>query len=428
MVTTPRGTLHALVHRDVVQALGVPYAHAERYGLPEPAHLREPYLADTPAPAAPQPTTPVAHDVLGGGRERLVISEDCLRLSVTAPHDAVPGEDLPVMVWLHGGSYVGGAGDLPIYDPIPLVRQERVVVVSVTYRLGVLGYLGFGGGPANLGLLDQIEALRWVRDAVAAFGGDPAGVTVFGQSAGGDSAAHLMIAAGARGLMRRAIVQSAPLGIVTGRESMYRAMLRAAGTPRPGEDLEAVLRRQARASTAGFLTAGGLRGGMPFGLRYGHRPLPAERDREAAWRAVAPQIDLMIGNTTQEAALFTRDRSGRDWILTEGGLIEWSTRRIYADGADHLARLHREAGGTAVRYLLDWRPQGTLLGARHNSDLPLLLGTPQAWEGALLIGATPPQELERLAAPMRAVWGEFARTGSVSEEAAQAAAEILTLS
>ncbi len=100
-----------------------------------------------------------------------------------------------------------------------------MIVVSVTYRLGLFGYLATGTGrPANLGLLDQLEAFRWVQRNIAAFGGDPGRVTAFGQSAGGDAVAHLMATPEAPSLFQRAIIQSAPLGITRGREKMSRAM------------------------------------------------------------------------------------------------------------------------------------------------------------------------------------------------------------
>ena len=123
------------------------------------------------------------------------------------------GERLPVMVWLHGGSYTSGSGDLAIFDPAVLVAETRVIVVSVTYRLGLFGYLSTSTGrPANLGLLDQIEAFRWVQRNIASFGGDPGRVTAFGQSAGGDAVAHLMATPDAASLFQRAIIQSAPAG------------------------------------------------------------------------------------------------------------------------------------------------------------------------------------------------------------------------
>jgi para-nitrobenzyl esterase len=139
--------------------------------------------------------------------------EDCLYLNVWAPQEA--SGPLPVMVWLHGGGNSLGGTDA--YDASRLAGDEHVVVVSVAYRLGPMGWLrhpalSAGGTPeevgGNFGLLDQIAALRWVHDNVAAFGGDPAAVTLFGESAGGQDTLALLLAPQARGLYARAIAQS----------------------------------------------------------------------------------------------------------------------------------------------------------------------------------------------------------------------------
>ncbi|MCC7268127.1 MAG: carboxylesterase family protein [Caulobacteraceae bacterium] len=141
------------------------------------------------------------------------MSEDCLFLNIWAPADA---HAAPVFVWIHGGSLVTGAGSEGIYDGARLARRG-MVVVTLNYRLGVLGYLAHpqlsaespDGVSGNYGLLDQIAALRWVQRNIAAFGGDPANVTVAGESAGALSVMYLMAAPQARGLFARAIAQSA---------------------------------------------------------------------------------------------------------------------------------------------------------------------------------------------------------------------------
>ena len=140
------------------------------------------------------------------------LSEDCLTLNVWTPTDA---RGLPVMVWIHGGALVGGSSSEPLYDGVQL-SQHGIVVVSINYRLGLLGYLAHPALSAespqhlsgNYGLLDQIEALRWVRDNIAVFGGDPKQVTIAGESAGGLSVIALLASPSARGLFNRAIVQS----------------------------------------------------------------------------------------------------------------------------------------------------------------------------------------------------------------------------
>ncbi|MGV0737568.1 carboxylesterase family protein [Mycobacterium syngnathidarum] len=142
----------------------------------------------------------------------MTMIEDCLVLSVTAPSDAA---GLPVMVWLHGGAYVSGSGEAAKYDADDLARLGRVVVVRVSSRLGILGYLS-PSGTDNLGLRDQLLALQWVRDNIAAFGGDPRRVTVFGQSAGADSILSPMLCEQNIGLFQRAILQSAAPGNAQG--------------------------------------------------------------------------------------------------------------------------------------------------------------------------------------------------------------------
>jgi para-nitrobenzyl esterase len=158
------GVVVGRVEDGLVRALGIPYAAAARFALPvQVRRYVAPINAFQRAPAAPQ-LPPKLFDRLIGGDD-LGMDENCQRLSVTAPADLGDDERVPVLVWIHGGGYVSGAGDLAHYDPRALVAEQRVIVVAVTYRLGMFGFLGDGADvPANLGLLDQLMALRWVRD------------------------------------------------------------------------------------------------------------------------------------------------------------------------------------------------------------------------------------------------------------------------
>ena len=146
-------------------------------------------------------------------------SEDCLSLNVWTPSlpetpTSTPGEGRPVMVWIHGGGFTSGSGSVFLYRGGSLVRNGDAVVVTINYRLGALGFLAHrdladpDGFVGNWGIHDQLAALRWVRDHIAAFGGDPHNVTVFGESAGGFSVSALLGIPAASGLFRRAIVQS----------------------------------------------------------------------------------------------------------------------------------------------------------------------------------------------------------------------------
>jgi para-nitrobenzyl esterase len=203
---------------DIQLYRGVPFAAPPvgdlRWRPPQPAHawhgVRESYAFGAAAPQKPVALV----NMFPGMTLQAKTSEDCLYLNVWAPARR-SAEPLPVMVWIHGGGYTFGAASQGLYDGANLARRG-VVVVAMNYRLGPFGFLALpqlsaesaNGASGNYGLLDQIEALRWVKRNVAAFGGDPDRVTIFGESAGGNSVYALLLSPLAKGLFQRAISQS----------------------------------------------------------------------------------------------------------------------------------------------------------------------------------------------------------------------------
>ncbi len=163
-------------------------------------------------PVSPQPRSPIP---MGLGT---VADEDCLFLNVWAPSGASAAGPKPVMVWVHGGAYIFGSGSQPLYDGTALAGGSDVVVVTINYRLGALGFVDFSSFDSgseqnfdsNVALRDVLAALRWVRDNIAAFGGDPDRVTLFGESAGAGIVTTLLAVPEAAGLFARAIAQSSP--------------------------------------------------------------------------------------------------------------------------------------------------------------------------------------------------------------------------
>jgi para-nitrobenzyl esterase len=415
--TPPCGPVTGWRDGDVVRATGIPYATAGRFQAPSPApDWTEPFAATSLAPACPQGPVPFLDDVLGTRYGELPGSEDCQNLSVTMPADLAAGEKLPVMVWIHGGSYTTGSGDLAIFDPAVLVAENRVVVVSVTYRLGLFGFLATRSGrPGNLGLLDQLEAFRWVQRNIAAFGGDPGRVTAFGQSAGGDAIAHLMATPEAPSLFQRAIIQSAPLGISRGRAKMNHAMgIAAEAVSEETPAMEVVEREDHVAQVArkfGMLAA------MPFGTQYGHEPLPEEPDIEPAWNRSAPGIEVLIGHTSEEARLFLPRSPYLSWLarIPLAGTaairaIDWVvTETVYGRAARKFARRHAQAGGKAHSYVLHWHAPGNIFGAAHTIDLPLLFGNRSTWDGVGLIAGSSWEDVNAVGRELRSLWAAFAR-------------------
>lgn len=415
----PAGTIVGWRDEGVLRATGIRYASAGRFEPPRPQPASTTVDATGWAPACPQAPSALLQQLMPGAMGDLAVDEHCQRLSVTSPHGVASGDDLPVMVWIHGGSYTSGGGDAPVFDPAALVREQGVVVVSVTYRLGLFGFLGTrAGAPANLGLLDQLEALRWVKRNIAAFGGNPANVTVFGQSAGGDAVAHLMIARGAEGLFHRAIIQSAPFGIAHGREEMTAAMAaEAARIPREATVEDLVRGQEAvTAAAAPF----GLRASMPFGTQYGHDPLPHERDAERAWRRAARRVEVLVGCTSRETAFFVPavPRLERLFVRSaaERRLVELAvgatTRKVYAAGAAAFADRHGSAGGRGYRYRLSWGPPNRFAGA-HTIDMPLLFGDERIWAGMPLLDGADWPAVDQAGRRLRRLWAGFARSGEV---------------
>lgn len=420
VVDTPCGPVVSRASGGILRARGIRYARAARFAAPErPARWELPFDAMQESPACPQPASPLLERMFGDGYRAACQDEDCQRLSVTAPYDAGVGP-FPVMVWIHGGSYTSGSGDARLTDPTALVDEQQVIVVTVTYRLGILGYLGAGEArPANLGLYDQIAALRWVQENIAAFGGDPGNVTVFGQSAGADAVAHLMALPEAPRLFRRAIVQSAPPRSPK-RQRIAAAMAAATAGLSPEAPIAEVLAAQRDASQAA--AAFGLAASMPFGVQYGHSPLPSWQECRRGWARNAREIDLLIGHTTQEARFFLpavawAERAARLPLIGNAAgrvLPRMLTSVVYGKPAKEFARAHRAAGGAGYLYRIGWAAGKGPFGAAHTIDLPLLFGDAEAWATTGLLQGVKPLEIRAAAVTTRRIWAEFARTGLIS--------------
>ncbi|WBU63007.1 carboxylesterase family protein [Paracoccus aerodenitrificans] len=408
---TRMGQIRCRLQGGLLKATGIPYAQAGRWEYPREV-AAAPVNATSWSPACPQLPIARLDAALPTAFDRLGFDENCLNLSVTAPEQA---EGLPVMVWMHGGSYEAGAGDMAVFDPSALVSEQRVVVVSVTYRLGLLGWLSGAGRPANLGAFDVIAALRWVSRNIAAFGGDPGRVVLFGQSSGGDLAARLMLTEHAGRLFQAAIIQSAPLNLPLRSRRMRNAMRRAAGILTSGMPISEILARQHAVRKAAQRY--GLSGLMPFGPEFGEAPFPAESDLRQAWDRIAQDLPIMIGHTQDEAGLFmppSSDLAGRMLDPVRRVAVRSLTSHIYGRPARNFARRYRQAGGKATSFLTEWGPGA--FGRAHLSELPLLfpaldwIGTPLLPPGMSL------DELTRIGAPLRKLWADFARGENVGSD------------
>ena len=233
VVTTAAGVVRGAVTPDLRFFGGIPYAAPPvgdlRFALPVPAQPW-PGIRDADRPGARCMQDPQGDLEMGRNT-----SEDCLSLNVWTPAGGQSGARLPVMVWIHGGAFINGSAG--IYHAERLVTRGGIIVVTLNYRLGALGFLAHPELGNNFGLADQQLALHWVRDNIAAFGGDPDKVTIAGESAGGMSVCDHLVAPASTGLFRAAIIQSAPCQAQVARpeaEASSLAYARAVGCPDPG--------------------------------------------------------------------------------------------------------------------------------------------------------------------------------------------------
>ncbi len=395
-------------------------------------------------------------------------SEDCLSLNIWTPE--LDDARRPVMVWIHGGSFLTGSGAGSLYRGGTLAREGDVVVVTVNYRLGYLGFLAHPAledgsqswldgqewsGFANWGLADLVAALGWVHDHIGDFGGDPANVTLFGESAGGMSVSALMAAPAARGLFHRAIVESGPPYTYSADEASERAerlathlgvpMTRAALEQVPAEDLVRAASQLGQAEAhhddSGLLLMPAVDGGL----------LASEPEAEVA-SGSSSGVPLLIGTNRDESSFFTvanpvlsslDDRGLRGWmrrLTDDASVIDelvatfrevrsargeavtprdlWvaiSTEYVFRLPTVRFADAHAGAadpGTGTFGYLFTWETPafGGSLGSSHALEIPFVFGTihnpaVQAFSGGGEVAFS-------LSAVMREAWTAFARSGS----------------
>jgi para-nitrobenzyl esterase len=399
---------------------GVPFALAPRWRPPEPP---PPWPGARDAtefgPAAPQ--GPGMATVLPLEDVNAWDEEACLTLNVWAPRGASPK---PVLVWFHGGSFMTGSSAMPLYDGARLAAEQGVVVVSTNYRLGALGYAPVAGF-TNVGVLDQLAALAWVRDNIARFGGDPGRVTIFGESAGAGSVLHLLASPRAAGLVHRAIAQSGATNFTPTADQMGDL----ADRLRHHVDVDGPAAAIVEAQAVVLAELLPIRGVLPYHPTVDGDLIPARP--QAGLPAGA---DLLIGTTRDEMTLYVDD-----WDLSED---RWQARAArvlenlplshperviaaYDDGrppARRWADFRTDAdmwlpcldvadahAGTTFVYRFDWpaAPPNERLRACHAIDLPFTFGTFGAGTWGAFVGGGP--DAERLGATLRAAWAAFAR-------------------
>lgn len=453
LVTYADGTVRGIRTGDLLAWRGIPYAAPPvgplRLRAPQPV---EPWTGERDAGrfgnAAPQNPRGV---VTGRRGIRVRPDEDCLTLNVLAPAGRVH-KPRPVMVFIHGGAFTLGTTALSLYGGESLVRRGDVVYVSLNYRLGALGFLDFSGFSdgttrfdSNLGLRDQVAALEWVQRNIAAFGGDPDNVTIFGESAGGTSVTTLLATPAARGLFSAAIAQSPAPNLVNTADNS--AQWSRVFVELLGADADSAVEALTGGSPADLGRAGARLGAHtlretpglhPFGpvVDGDFVPLPP---LEAFETGVAHPVPLVIGTNDREGALFPKfldglptspDRIDRLFAATDPDAKDRVTAAYagYPDekaaidlGGDftfwypaiQIAQAHARFAPTYM-YRFDYAPRllrWTGFDATHAVDLLAVFDQTDEPLGRMLTTTGGRRGLRTVAASMQRQWTHFARHG-----------------
>ena len=447
VVDTTYGKVAGERRGDVRIWKGIPYAapplDALRFRPPQPLVPWTGVRAATRfGPVAAQSRDPRIA-VLSGVTEKVASSEDCLFLNVFAPEPRAPDDGAwPVMVWIHGGAFVMGSGSTPLYHGVAFAEQG-IVVVTLNYRLGVAGFLYLGDlapgyDAGNCALLDQVAALRWVRDNIAAFGGDPGAVTVMGESAGAISIGTLLAMPAARGLFQRAILQSGASGLSPpGRDDATKVAHHVlAELEVTVDDLAAVPIDRLIACQERLSHRLGLGAFAPYvdGVTVPDRPIDVIRGGAAAG------IPLLVGSNRDEWKLFEvflgevtveafkaplRDRLGplldRLLAVYRDGHPERSDLRAWVDLVGdvvfripviRLAEAQADRGAPVHAYRFDWKSPafGGRLGAAHALELPFVWNRLDLPMSQALLGDQV-THAQALATSVHVTWARFIRTG-----------------
>ncbi|MDO4255327.1 MAG: carboxylesterase family protein [Kocuria sp.] len=374
-------------------------------------------------------------------------SAHCQYLSVFMPENYCDKTQKlrPVMIWVHGGGNKYGQGNSVATDPTSLVLEQDLVVVTVNYRLGILGFGGDGFTfPKNLGLFDLLSAMEWVRHFIKYFGGDPENVTLAGQSSGAENVLAIVASPEANDLFHKAIIQSAPIGLPKAgkfRQKILTQIYRKTRTPKNlvGLSRDQILNVQGKVLRRLRLTP---HAALPFSADWSAEPLKNGHRTGVKITKGSRERYFLLGATTQETSIYLKSlhiscgpfnhlsRCRTFMNVIKSTLVHVSTKIIFICPTRRLTGRISATAERAYFYESSWSPGEGSVGAAHTTDLALLFGGNNAWKDSPIFrhkSRTPASSgkcsslnqqssisvWENAGRHLREIWGKFMRTGEI---------------
>lgn len=387
---------------NYIEAKGIKYANCKRFCKPIEIKNDSNEIIDATktGPICPQNYFRLEY-LTGEMTKDLEFDEnECLNLNIFIPK--FDNKKYPVMIWIHGGGYISGSGSSEAYNPINFVINEQVIVVTINYRLGMLGYSKVNNDtPYNIGLLDQIEAIKWVKRNIEYFGGDLENITLFGQSAGGDSIICLLAIDEIKNFFKRVIIQSAPIGIrdfetcseyfiVNGINDFAKNYIEDNNIDIYKININELLGIQNKISKI-------TKAGMNFGPIFGKYPLP----KMEVYFEILNKMnkDILIGCTENEKNAFKALG-----INIENSIFKESIN-IYL----------KKYNGNYQKYIFKWKPENTDFKSCHCIELPFIFSNEKFWVKAPMLGNTKWNIIKEKSRKIQKIWGNFAKYGLEKE-------------
>lgn len=455
VVNTVNGAVRGVAHDGIASFKGIPYAAPPigeyRWRAPQPV---TPWTGERDASKFGASCPQVSWSS-NGAKIMEGTSEDCLYLNLWEPADAASESKLPVMVWIHGGAFVGGSGSEEMFSGEAFARQG-VILVTFNYRLGTLGHFAFPAltlqhpeePKGSYAYMDMIAALKWVHDNIASFGGDPDNVTIFGESAGGVSVHSMLTIPSAEGLFQKAIIESGGgrTGVLSGTP-----LHPCEGYPVSAEQIGVNFARAHGINGTGTEALDSLRALSVEDILLGGRNQNEERRvstysgpiidgqlvketfEDAYYNGHYAHVPLIIGSNNAESsggfiparnqeelfAIFGENKEEAQKAYKPNGEFDFrqlmtmvTTDRVWAEPARFTAKEFTRAGVPAYIYMFSYVPEALKerlpMGAPHASELPYVFNTLQTRWGVKEVTETD-RETSRL---MNTYWANFAKTGN----------------